>query len=327
MNKDSLAQWLDVVVGLREQLPECELVPELGACADREFINVLRTVDSTELTAEGGLVSANPPVEESDEDYPALLFELIDALHLDYPLARALASALADDRSEVLRKVWRWGTDTVYAEMASLLTAESRPEAYRLCEIIDVIDELDSVAEGLEIFGYNFVPLSGIHQWLARVVQVADRWLDHDDIQSLSSAKGRPPLIALTSQVPSGEWLAEEFLAGDFALSNNPKLPGHVIDQALQGLTDYEPWHYASLVFHPQADPALAKETVTRLLDSGDPDELGASWSQWDNVRDDAFRNFNDFTSLPSSAPIVEIIRKWCEEHPDLDEYVWRRGW
>jgi hypothetical protein len=257
---------------------------------------------------------------EYPEKFP--LTGMLLELEFNYPLMNVFGMALADGDTEKLSETWAHCIHAIWYEFSKCLKeAPSKESTLRLCRTLDLIDEFESLMISLEFFSDNYVPLGGIDYWFGDISKLADKFLTHDDILNLSKSAGTPTLVSMHSSVPTAKWLSDEFTKGVSFLANNPNLPSNVVNIALLerewGLSD-------KVLLHPNANTENAINWIIEILDSGEGEELINSLREWDNVRDDAFNNFNSYRSTSASGKkVLAAIKKWCKENPDEGEEIY----
>lgn len=253
------------------------------------------------------------------------LIDLLLNLKLNFPLINVFGMALANDDVEKTIQTWSYCVEAIWNEFANCLKSKpGRENTLVICKILDTIDEFESTMINFEFNSHNYIPLAGVDKWLGNITRLADEFLTHEDILELSKTAGKPTLIAMTSNVPESSWLASEFEKGAIDLANNPNLPSITVNESLQkkewGLSD-------RVLLHPNANTELAFGWVKEILesdDAGEAEELANSLNEWQNVRDDGFRNFNSFRRTSESGQkILSYIKKWCEDNPVEGEEIY----
>jgi hypothetical protein len=257
---------------------------------------------------------------EYPEKFP--LTKMLLDLKFDFPLMNVFGMALANGDIVKIGQTWGHCVHAIWNEFLKCIISEpERENTLRICKILDLVHEFESVMIDLEYFSYNYVPLSGIDFWIGDITELVNNFLTHEDVLDLSKTSGCPPLVTIHSSVPMSSWLACEFEKGWRFLANNSNLPAEVVNKVLLkkewGLSD-------AVLLHPNADSEIAINWVLEVLDSGDGESLINSLSQWDNVRDDGFNNFNSFRSTSKSGKkVLSTIKKWCRNNPDEGEEIY----
>jgi len=257
-------------------------------------------------------------------DYPSKfpLPNMIIEAKFKFPLINVFGMALAHGDIVKIGQTWGYCIDAVWNEFLKCIISEpERNNTLRLCKMLDLVHEFESVMIDLGNYTDNFPPLAGIDYWIGDITELVDKFLTHEDILELSKTAGKPTLVAIFSSVPMASWLASEFEKGWRFLANNPNLPSQVVNEVLLkrewGISD-------AVLLHPNADSEIAINWVLEVLDSGDGESLMSSLNQWDNFRDDGFNNFNSFRSTSKSGKkVLSAIKKWCRNNPDEGEEIY----
>ncbi|MFM1967725.1 MAG: hypothetical protein RL590_582 [Actinomycetota bacterium] len=316
----------------RKQLPEPIWDEPVRAYLDQHFADVARSVYSNPDSMNGLDEDAYGKKFDKNliklyeskgldcpDNYP--LVDMLLGAEFDFPIVNVFGMALANGKVEQIEEVWTYCVNGIWNEFSKcLLDRPGRENTLRLCRLLDLVEEFESVMIDLEFYSSNYLPLCGVDNWFGDVTTLVDRFLTHDDVLLLSQTANKATLAAMHSSIPSSEWLTKEYVRGYDFLVNNPKLPAETVNTVLE---ERELGVSERVLLHPHADTQIAIDWATEILDSGEGMTLVESLREWYNVRDDGFNNFNSFRSTSKSGKkVISAIKKWCKQNPDEGEEI-----
>lgn len=262
------------------------------------------------VMAEAGL-AVPPPWHEPDGQLETVIGLL---KHANVPDSWAYAiGAISEcvDRGQVL---WA-ASHALYGEVAKRLSLPetSRESAIALAYLVEATTLFESWV-GNTMNAYNYIPMGFAPGWWPDYIDRIDKWVMAADLLEISKVAGGVSETESFSSLPSAERLKEIYaLSPSAGVKENPSLPRELVNSEME--TDFD------LLFHPNADPEKSWVIISRLLESGDGEDLADSMREFDNMRDDGWTGFAGFAV---DGPHAELLRgriaAWADDNVEDDD-------
>ncbi len=163
---------------------------------------------------------------------------------------------------------------------------------------------------------FNYVPRTGMGEWLPRYLAVVDQYLTPEDLEEITRVG--EDWISATQALSKNcavEKIVQSFETETGLTMAAPTLPANLVSEHL----DDNP----ALWFHPNADPEQSWRAIQTLLDDGQGEELPDLLREFDNARDDAWGNVMGYqVTGPHAQFLRDKIKAWCRANPDEGEEI-----